>query len=384
MRGKSRILVLYGTRPEAIKLAPVIEAFRDDSRFDCVVVSSGQHREMLLPVENWFGIKPDFRLGVMKDNQSLNSMVAKLLGELNDIFATIKPDFVMIQGDTSTALAGALAAFHLQIPIAHLEAGLRTGDLTSPFPEEGNRKLIGQIASLHLAPTPSARENLLKEGIPANLIRTVGNTVIDALQQTSHRFGSIENPELAKLVGSGRRIVLVTTHRRENLNLMAGIATALRKLATDYSDTEFVLPLHLNPAVRGQIIPTLRELPNVRIFDPLDYPTFVALMKNSFLVLTDSGGVQEEAPSFGKPVLVMRNTSERGEGISQGLVKLVGTDSENIVAEVSRLLESHEYYGTVSSSTNPYGDGKAALRTVAAISAFLGVGHPMQDFAPNS
>ncbi|MBA5244193.1 non-hydrolyzing UDP-N-acetylglucosamine 2-epimerase [Corynebacterium haemomassiliense] len=384
MRAKPRILVVYGTRPEAIKLAPVIGALRDDSRHDCIVVSSGQHREMILPVEEWFGIEPDFRLGVMKDNQGLNSMVAKLLADFNDIFKTEKPDFVMVQGDTSTALAGALAAFHLQIPVAHLEAGLRTGDLSSPFPEEGNRKLIGQISSLHLAPTPSARENLLKEGIPAGLINTVGNTVIDALQQTFHRFGVIEDPWLSELVESGKRIVLVTTHRRENLNFMVGIALALRELAERYLDTEFVLPLHLNPAVRQQIVPVLQGLPNVRICNPLDYPTFVALMKNSYLVLTDSGGVQEEAPSFGKPVLVMRNTSERGEGISQGLVKLVGTSSENIVAEVSRLLESHEYYGSVSSSKNPYGDGKASLRTVAAISAYLGTGVAMPDFAPNS
>lgn len=379
---KPSILAVYGTRPEAIKLAPVIRALRADERFTVTVVSTGQHREMLRQVVGRFGIEADYDLDLMANGQSLNVFVARALDGLHAIYAMHHPNVTLVQGDTSTALAGALVGFHCSSKIAHLEAGLRTGNLDSPFPEEANRRMIAQISSLHLAPTPAAAGNLRAENIRSEQIAVTGNTVIDALNIAASWDVEINDHDLRTVLESGRRFVLITAHRRENRALLQGIGQAVRDLAAVHPEVHFVLPLHPNPRVREPLGAEVAQLSNVLITDPLPYDQFIAVMNRAFLVLTDSGGIQEEAPSLGKPVLVMRDNTERPEAVVAGTVKLVGTKRELIVAEVSNLLNQPATYDAMANAVNPYGDGHAAERTVAALAQLAGAGDRMDDFEP--
>lgn len=383
MSVKPKIMTVYGTRPEAIKVAPVVSALQNDDRFESVVVSTGQHREMLEQVNKRFGITPDHDMALMKPGQTLNELVARAIQGLDPIIEEEQPDVIISQGDTSTAMVAALAGFHKGVKIVHLEAGLRTGNIFSPFPEEANRKVIGQIASLHLAPTNESRENLRRENFRSKDIVVTGNTVIDALLAASEWDVKFEDPRLEELRNSDEKLVLVTTHRRENLDAMKEIGGAVQDLAKSYPDNIFALPLHLNPKVRDAVLPEVEDLPNVIITDPLPYDQFTALMSRAYLVLTDSGGVQEEAPSLGKPVLVMRENTERPEAVVAGTVKLVGTDRGRIVAEARNLLDQDVAYEAMANAVNPYGDGKAAERAVAAIAELLGVGERIGEFEPD-
>lgn len=382
MSRKPKIMTVYGTRPEAIKVAPVVTALENDDRLESVVVSTGQHREMLEQVNKRFGIEPDYDMALMKPGQSLNELVSRAVEGLDAIIKQEQPDVIISQGDTSTAMAAALAGFQSGVKIVHLEAGLRTGNIFSPFPEEANRKIIGQVTSLHLAPTNESRENLRRENFRSKDIVVTGNTVIDALLAASEWDVQFEDPRLEALRDTDQRLVLVTTHRRENLDAMKEIGGAVQDLAKAYPDCVFALPLHLNPKVRDAVLPEVEDLPNVIITDPLPYDQFTALMSRAYLVLTDSGGVQEEAPSLGKPVLVMRENTERPEAVVAGTVKLVGTDRERIVAEASNLLDHEAAYGAMANAVNPYGDGKAAARAVAAIAELTGVGERIAEFEP--
>ena len=377
----NKILTIYGTRPEAIKVAPVIKALEADDRFTSVAVSTGQHREMLDQVNGMFGITPDHDLALMKQGQSLNEIVSRAVAGLDGIIAEEKPDAVIAQGDTSTAMAAAVAAFNREIPVIHLEAGLRTGNIHSPFPEEANRRIIGQISDLHLAPTETSKRNLVAEKFdPAN-IAVVGNTVIDALLTAAEWDTTFTDERLNELAASDARLIVVTTHRRENLDAMAHIGLAVNDLAQQYPDVTFVLPLHLNPKVREAVLLEVDSVRNVIISDPLPYDQFTKLMGRSDIVLTDSGGVQEEAPALGKPVICMRENTERPEAVEAGTVQLVGTDRGNIAASVSTLLDDASAYERMARAINPYGDGHAAQRSVAAIAQLLGVGERLPDFA---
>lgn len=379
---KPKIMTVYGTRPEAIKVAPVIKALEKDERFESVAVSTGQHKEMLEQVNTMFGIEPKLDLHLMKPGQGLNEIVSRALMGLDEIIDAEQPDVIISQGDTSTAMTAALAGFHRGVKIVHLEAGLRTGDIHSPFPEEANRKLIGQVAELHLAPTAGSMENLRRENVRSKDIAVTGNTVIDALLEAASWDTAFEDPALQAVAESDKRLVVVTTHRRENLEAMKEIGGAVKDLAEDYSDINFVLPLHLNPKVREAVLPEVESLPNVLITDPLPYDQFTKLLDRATIILTDSGGVQEEAPALGKPVLVMRQNTERPEAVVAGTVKLVGTNRSLIVAEAKLLLDDDAAYTSMANAVNPYGDGKAAERAVAAIAELLGVGERLPDFDP--
>lgn len=380
---KFKIMVVYGTRPEASKVAPVIKALENDDRFELVVVSTGQHREMLDQVNEMFDITPAYDLGLMKKVTSLNEVVSMAVAGLGTIMTEEKPDVVISQGDTSTAMSAALAGFHCEAKIVHLEAGLRTGNIHSPFPEEANRRIIGQVAELHLAPTATSKENLQRENFKSAEIAVIGNTVIDALLEAATWDITFGDARLNRLLDSDERVVLVTTHRRENLTAMSEIGAAVQQLAEAYPDVIFALPLHLNPRVRDHVLPKVDMLDNVIITDPLPYDQFTKLMKRSTVVLTDSGGVQEEAPALGKPVLCMRDNTERPEAVLAGTVKLVGTNRARIVSETRLLLEDEVAYTAMAQAVNPYGDGKAAERTVAAIAEMLGVGSRLPDFVPD-
>ncbi|HEX7940734.1 MAG TPA: UDP-N-acetylglucosamine 2-epimerase (non-hydrolyzing) [Gemmatimonadaceae bacterium] len=374
---------MIGTRPEALKMAPVIRALRADER--CVrtrVCVTGQHREMLTQVLDVFGIVPDVDLDLMQANQSLSELTSRALSALDEYLTRDQPNLVLVQGDTTTAFCAALSAFYHRIPIGHIEAGLRTWNMTSPWPEEANRVLVSRLAALHFAPTTSSRTNLLREGVSDESILVTGNTVVDAL------LGAVEliAREPPALPGLGREqmaswgrapVVLITGHRRENFGgPFESICRAIRELALRFPDAHFVYPVHLNPNVRRPVMQILdgdAALPNVHLIEPVGYLAFVALMHRSTLILTDSGGVQEEAPSLGKPVLVMRDTTERPEAVDAGCVKLVGTDELRIAAEVSCLLTDSRAYERMARVANPYGDGGAARRIVAACLDFLGV-----------
>ncbi|BAF53398.1 non-hydrolyzing UDP-N-acetylglucosamine 2-epimerase [Corynebacterium glutamicum] len=379
---KPKIMTVYGTRPEAIKVAPVIKALEQDERFESVAVSTGQHKEMLDQVNEMFSIKPAYDLGLMNKVSTLSGVVSKALEGLDEIIEAENPDVIISQGDTSTAMSAALAGFHREVKIVHLEAGLRTGNIHSPFPEEANRRIIGQVSELHLAPTEISRENLRRENFRSADTVVVGNTVIDALLEAATWETTFEDQRLNDLVESDQRIVLVTTHRRENLTAMSEIGGAVQQLAEAYPDVIFALPLHLNPKVRDMVLPKVDALPNVIITDPLPYDQFTKLMASSTLVLTDSGGVQEEAPAFGKPVLCMRENTERPEAVLAGTVKLVGTNQARIITETRLLLDDPTAFSAMAQAINPYGDGKAAKRSVAAIAALLGVGERLPDFQP--
>ena len=379
---KPKIMTVYGTRPEAIKVAPVIKALEQDERFESVAVSTGQHKEMLDQVNEMFSIKPAYDLGLMNKVSTLSGVVSKALEGLDEIIEAENPDVIISQGDTSTAMSAALAGFHREVKIVHLEAGLRTGNIHSPFPEEANRRIIGQVSELHLAPTEISRENLRRENFRSADTVVVGNTVIDALLEAATWETTFEDQRLNDLMESDQRIVLVTTHRRENLTAMSEIGGAVQQLAEAYPDVIFALPLHLNPKVRDIVLPKVDTLPNVIITDPLPYDQFTKLMASSTLVLTDSGGVQEEAPAFGKPVLCMRENTERPEAVLAGTVKLVGTNQARIITETRLLLDDPTAFSAMAQAINPYGDGKAAERSVAAIAALLGVGERLPDFQP--
>ena len=374
------ILLIFGTRPEAIKMAPLVKEFqRYSDDYKTVVCVTGQHREMLDQVLQIFEIKPDYDLNIMKQGQDLYDVTARVLVGLRDVLKAVSPDVVLVHGDTTTSMAAALAVFYQQIPVGHVEAGLRTHNIYSPWPEEINRQLTGRIATYHFAPTPLSRQNLLNEGVEPAHIHVTGNTVIDALYWVVDRIKSDRalsqtlSEELlhggydVNRLSQGKKLVLITGHRRENFgDGFIRICKAIKTLVEQYPEVDFVYPMHLNPNVRKPIHEAFdgRSYDNMYFIEPLEYLSFVYLMEKSTIVLTDSGGIQEEAPGLGKPVLVMRDTTERPEALEAGTVKLVGTDYDKIVSEVSRLIDDPLYYKTMSEAVNPYGDGKACERIV--------------------
>ena len=369
---KKKILLVFGTRPEAIKMCPLVKEFQKyPNDFETVVCVTGQHREMLDQVLDIFGVKPDYDLNIMKQGQDLYDVTARVLTGMRDVLDAVKPDVVLVHGDTTTSMAAAMAAFYRQIPVGHVEAGLRTHNLYSPWPEEMNRQVTGRIAEFDFAPTPLSRQNLLNEGVPEERITVTGNTVIDALHWVVENVLAQsyvpKDPSVAALLQDDKRKVLITGHRRENFGEgFISMCTAIRDLARKYPEVDFVYPMHLNPNGRKPIRQVFGDHPadNLHFIEPLDYLDFVCLMSRSYIVLTDSGGIQEEAPGLGKPVLVMRDTTERPEALEAGTVKLVGTDYDRIVLEVSSLLDDPAVYDTMSHAVNPYGDGKACPRIV--------------------
>nr|WP_297010780.1 UDP-N-acetylglucosamine 2-epimerase (non-hydrolyzing) [Prevotella sp.] len=380
-----KIMLVFGTRPEAIKMAPLVKAFQANKKdFETIVCVTGQHREMLDQVLHLFDIKPDFDLNIMKQGQDLYDITSRVLLGMRDVFKVCKPDVLFVHGDTTTSTAAALAGFYQQIPVAHVEAGLRTNDIYSPWPEEMNRQITGRIATYNLSPTQLSRQNLLKENVDENKITVTGNTVIDALHWVTAKIKSdkklddnlsldlkSKGYDTKRLVGN-RRLILITGHRRENFgDGFLHICHAIQDLAKKFPEVDFVYPMHLNPNVRKPIHQVfgedLNNLGNIFFIEPLEYLPFVFLMEKSDIVLTDSGGIQEEAPGLGKPVLVMRNTTERPEAVDAGTVKLVGTDYDAIVDNVSKLLTDRNLYNKMSKATNPYGDGKACERIIRYI-----------------
>lgn len=372
---KRKILLTFGTRPEAIKMAPLVTRLRQDAAFECLVCVTGQHREMLDQVLDLFDIRPDFDLAVMKPAQDLYDVSAAILLGMRDVLDACRPDAMLVHGDTTTTMAASLAAFYRRVPVGHVEAGLRTGDLLSPWPEEANRRLTGVLAALHFAPTERARCNLLAEGVAGDRIVVTGNTVIDALLQVRARLAA--DPALCREAERRlppwqpqRRVILVTGHRRESFGAgFERICTALLRIARLHPDVDIVYPVHLNPDVREPVNRLLTNVPTIHLIEPLDYLPFVRLMDRAYLILTDSGGVQEEAPSLGKPVLVMRATTERQEALDAGVVQLVGTDVERIVEAVSQLLTDPRRYRAMTRGGNPYGNGQASERIADALAA---------------
>lgn len=376
MTAPAKILVVFGTRPEAIKLFPVVTALQDDPRFVPVVCVSAQHRQMLDQVLAIAGIVPDHDLDLMRPDQTLDGLTAALLTELGRVMDAEQPDRVMVQGDTATAMAGALAAYYRKIPVDHVEAGLRSGNIYHPWPEEVNRKIIGSIASLHFAPTEVSEAALLAENVPADRVLVTGNTVIDALEWVTMQIELF--PELASGLFdleerfAGKRIIGVTSHRRENFGGgMESIAEAIRQIAAR-PDVAVIFPVHLNPNVRRVMNAALEGLDNVALIEPLDYPHFARLLSIAEIMLTDSGGVQEEAPALGKPVLVMRETTERPEGVSAGTARLVGTETNRIVTEIFTLLDDKDAYENMARAHNPFGDGTSARRIVERLGNEIG------------
>lgn len=365
---KKRILTVFGTRPEAIKMSPLVHALAADERFEAKVCVTAQHREMLDQVLELFEITPDHDLNLMKPGQDLTDITCGILQGLKPVLSEFKPDYVLVHGDTATTLSTTLASYYQQIKVGHVEAGLRTGNVYSPWPEEGNRKLTGAIADLHFAPTEISKQNLLQENVDADKIIVTGNTVIDALLDVIEKLES--NLDLKKsleaqfkFLNENKRLVLITGHRRESFGGgFERICEAIAQLAKTFPEVEFVYPMHLNPNVREPVNRLLANLTNVFLIEPLDYLPFVYLMNKAYVLLTDSGGIQEEAPSLGKPVLVMRDTTERPEAVDAGTVKLVGTSVETIVTELTLLLSNEAAYKEMSFAHNPYGDGKACQR----------------------
>ena len=364
-----KVMTVFGTRPEAIKMAPVVlELKRYPDLIKPIVAVTAQHREMLDQVLSLFDITPDYDLDIMAQGQTLFDITGRSLGGLSGVLSEAQPDLVLVHGDTTTTFAGALAAYYHRIAVGHVEAGLRTGNKYSPYPEEMNRKLTGCLTDVHFAPTGGARDNLLREGVDADAIRVTGNTVIDALMTTVDEKYRFSDPLLANIDYGARRVILVTTHRRENLGEpMRHIYQALKDIVTEFDDVEIVFPVHKNPRVREVVAAELGMTERVHLIDPLDYQPFANLMARSYMVLTDSGGIQEEAPSLGKPVLVLRDTTERPEAVSAGTVKLVGTERDAVWQETRRLLTDKEEYARMSDACNPYGDGQASRRIVETI-----------------
>ena len=378
-----KIMLVFGTRPEAIKMAPLVKEFQQrPDEFQTIICVTGQHREMLDQVLHIFEITPDYDLNIMKQGQDLYDVTARVLLGMRDVLKEARPDVVLVHGDTTTSTAAALAAFYQQIPVGHVEAGLRTHNISSPWPEEMNRQLTGRMATYHFAPTPLSRQNLLSEGVQASHITVTGNTVIDALYMVVDKIkrDKVLDTELENLLkqsgydvnrlNDGKKLVLITGHRRENFgDGFISMCRAIKTLTEKYPEVDFVYPMHLNPNVRKPIHEVFGEdlsgLGNMFFIEPLEYLSFVYLMEKSTIVLTDSGGIQEEAPGLGKPVLVMRDTTERPEALEAGTVKLVGTDYDKIVGEVSALIDDQVYYDRMSKAVNPYGDGKACERIVS-------------------
>lgn len=372
-----RILSIFGTRPEAIKMAPVIKSLERAEEFDSLVCVTAQHREMLDQVLSLFDINPDYDLDIMMPGQTLCMLTERIISKLDKVISETKPSMILVHGDTTTTFASSLCAFYHKIPVGHVEAGLRTGNLLSPWPEEGNRRLTGSVASLHFAPTEKSRENLLRENVPKEIIKVTGNTVIDSLLSVVKMIETRErvNDEISNLLSEippQNRIILITAHRRENFGQgFQNICEAVLELSRKYIDVEFVFPVHLNPNVRGPVMKMLSNISNIHLIEPLEYLSFVNLMSKSYLVLTDSGGIQEEAPSLGKPVLVMRDTTERPEAVKAGTVILVGTEKSTIINNTIKLLDNKEIYEKMSFAHNPYGDGNASKRIINAIKEFL-------------
>jgi len=370
---KKKILLFFGTRPEAIKMAPVVMALKGCKEFAVKVAVSAQHREMLDDVLNNFRIIPDYDLKVMTENQSLFDVTARILSRFEPVLKTERPDLVLVHGDTTTTLGGSLAGYYLKIPVGHVEAGLRTYNKHQPFPEEINRQLTDRLSDLCFAPTLQSAKNLLRERIPKEAIYVTGNTVIDALLWTAKRERPVQDDKLRKAFSSPHRLILVTAHRRENFGAPLREAfRAIRELAAKFADTLWVYPVHPNPNVIQPAREELGRVPRVVLTEPVSYPDIVAALKHCSLALTDSGGIQEEAPSLGKPVLVLRNVTERPEAVKAGTVRIVGTDRARIVREISALLTDRSLYRKMANAANPYGDGKAAWRTAEAIRHYFG------------
>lgn len=366
---KIKVMTIFGTRPEAIKMAPVVlELKKYPEMIEAITTVTAQHRDMLDQVLHLFNIKPDYDLNIMAKGQTLFDITTKAMMGLKEVIDKEKPDIVLVHGDTTTTFAGALAAYYTETAVGHVEAGLRTGNKYSPFPEEMNRKLTGSIADLHFAPTDTSKDNLLLENTPAKNIFVTGNTVIDALHQTVKEDFTFEDEALKNIDFKNKRIILCTTHRRENLGEpMRHVYKALKSIIEEFPDCEVIFPVHKNPKVREIVKEELEGVTGVHLIDPLDYEPFANLMHLCHLVLTDSGGIQEEAPALGKPVLVLRDTTERPEAVKAGTVKLIGTDYEKVYSETKHLLEDDKEYQRMANTCNPYGDGKASRRIIEAI-----------------
>lgn len=370
---KIKVMTIFGTRPEAIKMAPLVNELKRDEDIEDIVCVTAQHRQMLDQVLDIFGIVPDYDLNVMKDRQTLPQITSSVLQGIVEVIEKAKPDMILVHGDTTTTFAGALAGFYSKVKIGHVEAGLRTYDKYSPFPEEMNRKLVGSMADLHFCPTENNKNNLLKENIPGDGIYITGNTVIDALKTTVSDSYEFETPEL-KEIDFSKKIIVLTAHRRENLGEpMENIFRAVKKIAEEYKDVEIVYPVHLNPLVREPANRILGDVENVHLIEPLDVQELHNLMDRAYLVMTDSGGLQEEAPALGKPVLVLRQETERPEAVNAGTVKMAGTNTEEIYRLAKMLLDNKEEYEKMNKAANPYGDGKASSRIVQAIKFYFGV-----------
>ncbi len=389
-----RVMLVYGTRPEAIKMDPLVRAMASHPQLEPVTVVTGQHREMLDQVNDFFEIVPDVDLDIHAPGQTLTQVTTRTLEGVGRAIEEHRPDAVVVQGDTTSAFAAGLAAFYHELPVLHVEAGLRTGNIMSPFPEEANRRLVGQVTALHLCPTSMSRDNLLRENVDPATVRVTGNTVIDALLQAVQRPVVPDDERLAALLredatgpdgAPGRRMVLVTAHRRESWGEpMERIGRAVARLARAHPDVDLVLPAHRNPLVRDALLPAVAGCPNVVVTEPLEYGAFCTVMNRADVVLTDSGGVQEEAPALSKPVLVMRENTERPEAVAFGVARLVGTDEDRIVSEVSTLLTDPGAHAAMAHAANPYGDGHACERIVAATLALFGRGAALPDFDPAS
>lgn len=366
-------LIVFGTRPEAIKMAPLVKAFLKDNNFDTKICVTAQHREMLDQVLDFFEITPDFDLNVMKPNQNLYSLTATIIEGMKDVLEEVKPDYVYVHGDTTTSMAVGIAGFYAGAKVCHVEAGLRTFNKQYPFPEEFNRQLTGRIADYHFAPTKLSKSNLLAENTKEDSILVTGNTVIDALffgieKVTTKGYSDAEIEMLSAKIKPSKKIILVTGHRRENHGEgLLNICSALKTIAQEHPETQIIYPVHLNPNVKGPVHELLASVDNILLVPPLAYPAFIWLMEKSYLIITDSGGIQEEAPSLGKPVLVTRTTTERPEAVEEGTVLLVGTDQDLIVSKTKKLLKDISYYQNMSQLHNPYGDGKSAARIVKFI-----------------
>jgi UDP-N-acetylglucosamine 2-epimerase (non-hydrolysing) len=378
---KPSLMCVFGTRPEAIKMAPVVLALKEEQGLQVTVAVTGQHRQMLDSVLRLFGIVPDFDLDILQQRQTLTEITTRVLERLTPVVESQRPDMVIVQGDTTTTFVGALAAFYHRVAVAHVEAGLRTGDPYSPFPEEVNRRLTTRLTNLHLAPTPWARQNLLDEGIDSRHVVVTGNTVIDALRWAISRSARFDHPALTDLDEDTRPVLLVTIHRRETWGApMVEVGKALAEIAVAEPRLIVVFPVHRNPVVREAVLPPVTGLPNVRVVEPLGYADFARLIARSTLVLTDSGGLQEEAPSLGKPVLVLRDTTERPEAVRAGTARLVGTQKATVRDAVLGLLHDPHAYAAMATAVNPYGDGRAAGRVIAAIRHYFGQGGPPEQF----
>lgn len=367
MESKIKVILVFGTRPEAIKMAPLVLKLRNNDLFDSKVLVTAQHREMLDQVLSVFNITPDYDLDLMSKGQTLTDVTCKVMQGVEQIYNEENPDIVLVHGDTATSTAAALAAYYKQIPVGHVEAGLRTGNIYSPFPEEMNRKITGAISTYHFAPTKMSFDNLISEGVNGDKIIVTGNTVIDSLKLVTSYIKS-KDFDVLNRINFDKKLILITGHRRENFGKgFENICRAISKLSKLNPDVEFIYPMHLNPNVRKPVLKYLQGKDNILLIEPLDYEPFVKLMSESYLILTDSGGIQEEAPSLGKPVLVMRDTTERPEAVEAGTVKLVGTNTDIIIDSVNELLHNEESYNTMSKSHNPYGDGNACDSIISYI-----------------